>query len=104
MSDLSYLPYKIATRIFFIDQTIFKTGLLTKEHKDSAMNLLGGHNIESKGRFYCPKFNCFKFKLKSKLVRLTKKLNVQILIREVMQLTHMPEIILCGFLGALNPY
>ncbi len=76
MSILSHLPYKIATRIFSIDQTIFKTGLLTKEHKDSAMNLLGGHNIESQGRFYCPKFNNFKFKLKSKLVRLTKNLNL----------------------------
>jgi hypothetical protein len=74
MRDLSHLPHKIATRIFFIDQTIFKTGLLTKLHKNSAVNLLGGHNIESKGRFYCPKFNCFKFKFKSKLVRLTKKI------------------------------
>jgi hypothetical protein len=40
-------------------------------YTDSAMNLLGGHSIENKGRFYCPKFNFFKFKLKSKLVKLT---------------------------------
>ncbi len=95
---------KLPLEYFLLIKPFSKQDYFLKNIKILQMNLLGGHNVESKGRFYCPKFNCFKFKLKSKLVRLTKNLNVQILIREVMQLIHMPEIILCGFVGALNPY